>query len=170
MPTTVTLGSFVLSAVLLLVAILGGKFKMFGAEVTGEAGKGGRLFAGGLGLLLLLISLVGLEGEEGTAEAASPETEKGKEAEKADQPAADPAQADPAPTAQAKAVVLRSGAPRGDQSGSIQQAQLRDVEQEQLRDVEQEPAAPVAPVHEQIEYEDGHQEIQVEGAEPNGGE
>lgn len=45
MPTSVTIGAFVLAAVLLLVGLVGGRFKLFGAEVSGEAGRAGRILA-----------------------------------------------------------------------------------------------------------------------------
>lgn len=54
MPQTLAIGAFVLGAVLLLIAVLKGGFKIFGAEVSSSAGTGGRVVAGVLGLVLLL--------------------------------------------------------------------------------------------------------------------
>lgn len=55
MPQTLAIGAFVLGAVLLLIAVLKGGFKIFGAEVSSSAGTGGRVIAGVLGLLLLVV-------------------------------------------------------------------------------------------------------------------
>jgi phosphotransferase system glucose/maltose/N-acetylglucosamine-specific IIC component len=57
MPTSITIAAFVLGAVLLLIAILHGSFKIFGAEVDGTAGRFGRIFAGLLGVVLIAIGL-----------------------------------------------------------------------------------------------------------------
>jgi len=46
MPTTLDIAFIVLGGVLLLVSVVGGRFKLFGAEVAGEAGRIGRLMAG----------------------------------------------------------------------------------------------------------------------------
>lgn len=54
MPQSLAIGAFVLGAVLLLIALLGGGFKIFGAEVsTGGTGKVGRVLAFVIGLALL---------------------------------------------------------------------------------------------------------------------
>jgi hypothetical protein len=45
MPETLQIGEFVLGAVLLLVGLFGGNFKIFGAEISGTAGKFGRTIA-----------------------------------------------------------------------------------------------------------------------------
>src|SRR5271167_1846474 len=57
MPQSITIAAFVLGAVLLLIAILRGGFKIFGAEVDGTAGRFGRIFAGLLGVILIAIGL-----------------------------------------------------------------------------------------------------------------
>ena len=57
MPQSITIAAFVLGAVLLLIAILRGGFKIFGAEVDGTAGRFGRIFAGLLGTVLIAIGL-----------------------------------------------------------------------------------------------------------------
>lgn len=59
MPQSITIAAFVFGAVLLLIAIVGGGFKIFGAEVSGSAGKGGRLGAGLAGVILLCVGLFG---------------------------------------------------------------------------------------------------------------
>lgn len=53
MPQSLAIGSFVLGGVLLLIAVVGGRFKLFGAQVEGSAGPFARLFAGLFGLVLL---------------------------------------------------------------------------------------------------------------------
>ena len=57
MPDSITIAAFVLGAVLLLIAILRGGFKIFGAEIEGTAGRFGRIFAGLLGIFLIAIGL-----------------------------------------------------------------------------------------------------------------
>lgn len=57
MPPSFGIAVLVLGGVLLLIAVVGGRFKLFGAEVTGEAGKGGRILAGAIGVLLILVAL-----------------------------------------------------------------------------------------------------------------
>jgi hypothetical protein len=57
MPSSVPIAAFVLGGVLLLVAILGGKFKLFGAEISEAAGKPARWFAGLLGCCLTIVGL-----------------------------------------------------------------------------------------------------------------
>jgi len=59
MPQSITIAAFVLGAVLLLIALLGGNFKIFGAEVSGSPGQGPRMLAGGLGVLFIAIGLLG---------------------------------------------------------------------------------------------------------------
>jgi len=57
MPPNITLAAFVFGAVLLLIGLVGGKFKIFGAEVSGTAGRAGRWFATTAGTLLVLVGL-----------------------------------------------------------------------------------------------------------------
>jgi hypothetical protein len=59
LPQSITIAAFVFGAVLLLIAIMGGGFKLFGAEVAGKAGILMRLVAGTLGLLLILFGIFG---------------------------------------------------------------------------------------------------------------
>lgn len=60
MPTNLSIGFLVLGGVLVLVAVVGGHFKIFGAEISGRASAGGRWFAGVLGTLLIGVSAFGL--------------------------------------------------------------------------------------------------------------
>ncbi len=57
MSGNIAIAVFVLGAVLMLIAILHGGFKIFGAEVDGTAGRFGRIFAGLLGIILIGIAL-----------------------------------------------------------------------------------------------------------------
>ena len=59
MPQTVTIGAFVLGSVLILIAILGGRFKIFGAEISGTTGRIGRIVSGIAGTILVLLGAVG---------------------------------------------------------------------------------------------------------------
>ena len=59
MPQTVIIGAFVLGSVLGLIALLGGHFKIFGAEVSGGAGPGARAVAGIAGTALIAFGLYG---------------------------------------------------------------------------------------------------------------
>jgi hypothetical protein len=58
MPASLTIGAFVLGGVLLLIAVLRGGFKLFGAEVSGTAGGGGRLIAFITGIVLLVTAFI----------------------------------------------------------------------------------------------------------------
>ncbi len=58
MPTNLLIGAFVLGGILLLIAVVGGRFKVFGAEISGEAGTGGRVFAGVVGAILVVGAFV----------------------------------------------------------------------------------------------------------------
>jgi hypothetical protein len=59
LPQSMTIAAFVFGAVLLLIALLGGGFKIFGAEVSGKAGAFGRPIAGVTGMILLILGLFG---------------------------------------------------------------------------------------------------------------
>lgn len=56
MPTNLQIASFVLGAVLLLVALLGGNFKIFAAEIPGTAGTKIRWTAGIFGLIFIALA------------------------------------------------------------------------------------------------------------------
>ncbi|HVZ38331.1 MAG TPA: hypothetical protein VHI13_03570 [Candidatus Kapabacteria bacterium] len=58
MPQTISLGAFVLGAVLLLVGLVGGRFKIFSAEVESSAGKLARTIATILGICLVGFGLM----------------------------------------------------------------------------------------------------------------
>jgi hypothetical protein len=53
MPPTLSMGAFVVGAVLLLISVLSGGFKIFGAEVSGSAGRFGRVVAFAAGVVLI---------------------------------------------------------------------------------------------------------------------
>jgi hypothetical protein len=59
-PQNITIAAFILGAVLLLIALIGGRFKIFGAEVSGTVGRAGRLAAGVAGTVLIIIGLFGV--------------------------------------------------------------------------------------------------------------
>ena len=59
MPQNVTIGAFVLGAVLLLIALLAGGFKIFSVEIRGRTGPLQRIVAGVLGILLIIVGLSG---------------------------------------------------------------------------------------------------------------
>jgi len=54
MPTSLSIGAFVLGAVLLLISVVSGGFKIFGAEVSGSSGRLGRLVAFVAGVVLII--------------------------------------------------------------------------------------------------------------------
>jgi hypothetical protein len=58
-PQTITIAAFVLGSVLILIALVGGGFKIFGAEVSGTAGRVGRAVAGIAGAIFLAIGVFG---------------------------------------------------------------------------------------------------------------
>lgn len=72
MPSSLAIAAFVLGAVLLLVALLKGGFKIFGAEVSGTAGAGGRIFAFVAGLVLLGVGLSYEQAESSSRPAPEP--------------------------------------------------------------------------------------------------
>lgn len=53
MPESIPIASFVLGGVLLLIAVVGGRFKIFGAEVSEVVRGPGRFVAGVLGVILI---------------------------------------------------------------------------------------------------------------------
>lgn len=58
-PQNITIAVFVFGAVLILIALLSGGFKIFGVEVSGTTGKLGRIVAGAAGTLFLIVGLHG---------------------------------------------------------------------------------------------------------------
>ena len=57
MPQSLSIGAFVFGAVLVLLSLVVGKFKIFGAEVEGTVGKAGRVIAFLFGVVLIATSL-----------------------------------------------------------------------------------------------------------------
>jgi len=57
MPESLTIAAFVFGAVLILLSLVGGEFKLYGAEVSGKASKFGRVVAFGLGVGLIIMGL-----------------------------------------------------------------------------------------------------------------
>jgi hypothetical protein len=57
MPQNITIAAFVFGAVLLLIALLSGGFKIFGVEISGTTSSPGRIIAGVAGTLLIIIGL-----------------------------------------------------------------------------------------------------------------
>jgi hypothetical protein len=58
MISNIAIGAFVFGAVLLLISLLGGKFKIFGAEIPGTVGRIGRFIAGAAGVFFILVALI----------------------------------------------------------------------------------------------------------------
>ncbi len=54
MPGNLAIGAFVLGAILLLVSLLSGGFKIFGAEISGTTGKTGKIISFVLGLVFII--------------------------------------------------------------------------------------------------------------------
>jgi hypothetical protein len=73
MPATLTIAMFVFGAVLLLIGLVGGAFKLFGTEVTGTVGPRGRIAALVLGAGFIAGGLIG-ENRLSAAAATRPET------------------------------------------------------------------------------------------------
>ena len=67
MPPTVAVAAFIFGAILVLIALLGGGFKLFGAEVPGTVGKSERTIAGVLGAVLMIVALVNSFARSGPA-------------------------------------------------------------------------------------------------------
>lgn len=94
---------FGFGAILLLIAVLNGQFKIYGAEISGGTGLVGRLVAGLLGLVLILFGLDRggfLDSPEAaqlqsapTAAGAAPATEEPPAEASAETPAADATEA-----------------------------------------------------------------------------
>jgi hypothetical protein len=57
MPDSIKIAVFIFGAILFLIGLLGGGFKLFGAEVSGKAGPGIRLLAAVFGLSLVIFGL-----------------------------------------------------------------------------------------------------------------
>jgi hypothetical protein len=59
MPQTITIAAFVFGAVLVLIALIGGRFKIFGAEVSEVVGRTARVIAAVAGIVFIGIGLYG---------------------------------------------------------------------------------------------------------------
>jgi len=93
MPASLSIGAFVLGAVLLLIALLKGGFKIFGAEVSGTAGSSGRVIAFILGLVFVIVGFSVSDSDKAAVAAPSPSA---PEVARSDAPVQSPAQI-PAP-------------------------------------------------------------------------
>ncbi len=72
MPSTIELALVVLGAILILISILGGKFKIFGADIEGTTGRFGRIIAFVLGLVFIFIAIIMDDSSlSGTSQSAS---------------------------------------------------------------------------------------------------
>jgi len=60
MPQNLQLAVFVFGAVLILIAVLGGGFKIFGAEIRGRVGRTWRIISGFGGLFFLVVLFLGV--------------------------------------------------------------------------------------------------------------
>jgi rhodanese-related sulfurtransferase len=102
MPQQLTIATMVLGAVMLLLALVSGGFKIFGAEIPGVAGRSGRIIAFVIGIVLVGFSLAHFQDQPAPQKdavqdkpAPAPPT-KSPMVEAAATPA--PAPASPAPT------------------------------------------------------------------------
>jgi PQQ-dependent catabolism-associated CXXCW motif protein len=77
MPQTLIIGIFVLGAVMLLLALVSGGFKIFGSELPGVAGRTGRIIAFFLGLILVGFSLFHFNEQPAAKDAAHVDTPAG---------------------------------------------------------------------------------------------
>jgi hypothetical protein len=60
LPQNITIAAFTFGAVLLLIALIGGGFKIFGAEIPRKVPRVGRWVAGIIGTVLIIIGLSGV--------------------------------------------------------------------------------------------------------------
>jgi hypothetical protein len=105
MPPSVTIGLLVLGSVLLLVAIVGGRFKIFGAEISEPIPRGLRIVSGILSVVFLLV-VMGSGGTRDGAEASSP-SPAGDAAAGSTGTAADPATSAAPPTPDPPSATLK---------------------------------------------------------------
>ena len=123
MPQSITIAAFVFGAVLLLIALLGGGFKIFGAEVSGKAGAFGRPVAGVAGVILVLLGLFGAgshQTQPSTQQSTSdhPQTQPSAEQSTSDRPRTTPAVSQPKATQDATETPAEAVKPR-DQAMNI---------------------------------------------------
>ena len=132
MPQSITIAAFVFGAVLLLIALVGGGFKIFGAEVSGKAGSAGRFLAGLAGVVLLCIGLFGSIDKAGTpttSDAQQPASSSPSLTTSNPQPAAAPAASNKEPDAasESKSKPSDSRPPINNAAGS------RDTDSQQIQ-------------------------------------
>lgn len=58
MPENLIITAFIFGAILILLALVGGRFKVFGAEISGTVGKLARTIAFGLGAIIITFTLL----------------------------------------------------------------------------------------------------------------
>jgi hypothetical protein len=72
MPTSLEIAAFVLGSVLILIAIIGGKFKIFIAEISNTVNNVGRGISGLMGTVLLIAAaLISFDGTKGESDGPS---------------------------------------------------------------------------------------------------
>jgi hypothetical protein len=77
MPTSVKVGLLVLGAVLLLVFLTGGRFKIFGAEISDQIPRGFRFLAGILSPIFLLVAMAPADGNHEPGDGGAPDPPTG---------------------------------------------------------------------------------------------
>ncbi|MDB5480871.1 MAG: sulfurtransferase [Caulobacteraceae bacterium] len=101
MPQTLIIGIFVLGAVMLLLALVSGGFKIFGSELPGVAGRSGRIIAFAIGVVLVGFSLFHFRDEPPApakdSDHGSPPVLEAAKAQAANPGATQPAEDRPAP-------------------------------------------------------------------------
>jgi hypothetical protein len=91
MPQNLHIAAFVFGAVLILISLVGGRFRIFGAEISDQVGKVGRTLAFLLGLVFILLPF-GMPPPASEPKAVMPEPATEASARSAPtMPAADPA-------------------------------------------------------------------------------
>ena len=106
MPQTLIIGIFVLGAVMLLLALVSGGFKIFGSELPGVAGRPGRVIAFVIGVLLVGFSLFHFKEEPAakSPETSAPPAAQGVKTQTAGATASEPPAEDMAPPKPAASV------------------------------------------------------------------
>ena len=80
MPASLPLAIFIFGAALLFIGLLGGSFKLFGAEVAGTVGPRVRVAALVLGVVFIILGMVSENRAPTTAPVAAPRTESAEPA------------------------------------------------------------------------------------------
>ena len=103
MPQSISIAAFIFGAVLLLVALFGGGFEIFGAKIPGKADRLGRSFAGVVGACLVIVSLLGWGSKDRpSTKLEPPVSPSSAEAPKEAAPAISRNEASPSSTGEAK--------------------------------------------------------------------